>query len=176
MKAVFAIAALLLAGVVGRELVDAAAPLPLVAVPGRLPPALPPHAAATAAAGAADALAAAQTALLGRPLFSPDRRPAADAAASAGARAGAPRLAGVLIDPSARRAILADGTHQTVLTEGGVLGAWRVATIAAGQVTLLGPEGMLTLHPAFAVPLQTAPEAASAPRPAPADRPLAQPK
>jgi hypothetical protein len=175
MKAVFAIAALLLAGVVGRELVDAAAPLPQAAVPGRLPPALPPHAAATAA-GAADALAAAQAALLGRPLFSPDRRPAADAAASAGTRAGAPRLAGVLIDPSARRAILADGTRQTVVTEGGVLGAWRVATIAAGQVTLLGPEGMLTLHPAFAVPLQTAPEAASAPRPAPADRPLAQPK
>ncbi len=142
------VAALGLGGVVGLELTDPAASPPLVAAP---PDATTvPHAAAVPRAAATalpEAIRAAQTTLLQRPLFSPNRRPPPDAAVAAPGRHGPPRLAGVLIAPSGRRAIFAD---RVVVAEGGALGRYTVQAIEAGQVTLLGPDGLQVLRPAFA--------------------------
>lgn len=143
------VATLGLGGVVGLELADWAAP-PLVAAPPNattVPRAIAgPRTAAIAALPGA--IRAAQATLLQRPLFSPSRRPPPAAAVAAPDRHGPPRLAGVLIAPSGRRAIFAD---RVVVAEGGALGRYTVQAIEAGQVTLLGPDGPQVLRPAFAV-------------------------
>lgn len=109
--------------------------------------------------------------LLARPPFNPSRRPVAETAseaAAAPATQALPRLTGVLVSNTRQSAIFAgppDG-KPVVVTEGGWLGRYRVQSIRAGQVTLLGPEGATVLHPTFA-PAGTLPApAASASAPA----------
>lgn len=89
---------------------------------------------------------------LARPLFSPLRRlPAASPATPGAAAPSLPRMAGVVITASGRRAIFAtkNGTKPLVVGEGGQVGAFTVQSIRAGQVTVLGPEGERVLKPAF---------------------------
>ncbi len=165
--ALLGLVALGLAGVIGVE---------LSAPPARrVPPAAPASAASRAPVLAPDAAATrwAQV-LLARPLFSPDRRPP-DVVRSAAAAHALPRLAGVLVGPEGRRALFAGGV---VLAEGGALGPWRVAGIAAGQVTLTGPGGVRVLRPAFAalVPMTPIPPPPPVPTALPTPLLLAAPK
>lgn len=92
--------------------------------------------------------------ILARPLFTPDRRPVAVAAVVGGPPApGLPRLAGVMVTPSGRRAIFA-GANATdkplALAEGGRIGAFTVSRIEDGAVTVLGPDGARVVRPSFA--------------------------
>ena len=90
---------------------------------------------------------------LARPLFSPDRRPPRPAVAIAAAPAPVevPRLSGILVTPSGRSAIFAPsgGGKPVVATEGSSLETYVVRSIEPEQVTLMGPNGSLVLHPAF---------------------------
>ncbi len=64
-------------------------------------------------------------------------------ARAAGPPPALPRLTGIVVGPDARTAIFADDTDGgwTVLREGQTIGAWRIATIAPGRVTILAPDG-----------------------------------
>ena len=97
--------------------------------------------------------AAAATALA-RPVFSPTRRPFAEpdaAAPSPPAKEAVPRLAGIIISPSGRRAIFADAAgHAHTATEGGQVGRFTVRAIQPGQVTVTSSEGERVLRPSFA--------------------------
>ena len=86
--------------------------------------------------------------ILRRPLFSPNRHPAAVTTASG---SGLPRLTGIIITPSDKRALFAapDGRTLISLGEGGRLGAYTMQLIEAGQITIDGPSGTRVLHPAF---------------------------
>ena len=90
---------------------------------------------------------------LARPLFAPGRRPPtqATAAAKPGTLApDLPRIAGTMVTPAGRRAIFAaKGDKPLVVGEGAQVGAFTVQSIKAGQVTLLGPEGVRVLSPTF---------------------------
>ncbi len=91
--------------------------------------------------------------ILSRPLFSANRRPSPKTAAgTTDAKVTAlPRLAGVLVSSSGRSAIFAgpQGGKPITATEGNRIGAFLVQVIEAGRVTVLGPNGPLTVHPAF---------------------------
>lgn len=84
--------------------------------------------------------------VLARPLFSPSRRPAATATAGP----QQPRLAGIVMGPSGRRAIFAgDGDARGIVAGvGQQAGAWQVQAIDANAVQVIGPEGRRTLVPA----------------------------
>jgi hypothetical protein len=89
---------------------------------------------------------------LARPLFSPDRRPPRQTVAIAAAPASVevPRLSGILVTPLGRSAIFApSGGKPVVATEGSTLDTYVVRSIEPEQVTLMGPNGSLVLHPAF---------------------------
>jgi hypothetical protein len=107
--------------------------------------------------------AAVRKVLLARPLFEPGRRPPVTAqAAVAAAPVVVPRVTGVLVTGTERSAIFAvpGESRSQVAGEGGRVGAFTVLSIAAGQVTLLGPTGTLVLRPAFGArgtPAQDAP-------------------
>lgn len=91
-------------------------------------------------------------AVLARPLFSPDRRPAARGAVATGAApARLPRLSGILLDGARRSVIFAagDGGRPVVVAEGGELNGFRVQSIEAGQVTIVGPDGPHVVRPSF---------------------------
>ena len=107
-------------------------------------------------------------AVLARPLFSPGRRPPPPGAAAPGAAPAAlPRLSGILMDGGSRRAIFAgatDGARPTVVAEGAEISGFRVQSIEAAQVTMLGPDGPRVLRPSFD-PRPPAPAAAPAPPP-----------
>lgn len=148
--------ALLLAAVLAAEIALGPSGEPM------LPQALPPPAgkAATAGAAAADPVPAWVASILARPLFNEDRRPvAAEVAASGRAAVGLPRLAGVLVTSTGRRAIFAapEGGRPFTVPEGGRIGAFTVSRIADGAVTVTGPDGVRVLRPSFA----TGPEAAA---------------
>lgn len=157
-----------LAGVIGLELANLLAPLP----------AAPRVRAATGAPHTATLIAPLpegwQATLRARPLFSPDRRP--PRLAGTGSRApGLPRLTGVVVAPDGRRAIFADGK---VMTEGAMLGRYRIASIGIGRVTLQGPDGTEVLRPAFAGgahPARPPRAGILATRPAAAELPAASP-
>ncbi|GGF23619.1 hypothetical protein GCM10011611_32100 [Aliidongia dinghuensis] len=88
--------------------------------------------------------------ILARPLFAADRRPkASPAAASGGPGDQMPRLAGILIDRTQRRAIFqpAGDGKPMVLAEGDQIAGWQIQQIAASSVTLTGPGGNQTLEP-----------------------------
>ncbi len=107
--------------------------------------------------------------ILARPLFSPTRRPAATSAGPVKAAAEMPRLAGVLVSDAGSGAIFArPGEKATVVHAGDRIGPYQVTSISAGEVTLLGPAGPITMHPVFA-------NAAESPAAAPASAPVARP-
>jgi hypothetical protein len=88
---------------------------------------------------------------LARPLFTQGRRPSSHEGGVAGLQ-GLPRLAGVIVAPNGRSAIFAGSgiAKPIIAAEGTQLGSYRVQSIEAGQVTVLGPEGTRVLHPSFA--------------------------
>ena len=107
--------------------------------------------------------------VLARPLFSPTRRPppvAAGPAAAPEAAAVLPRMTGVLVTPTLRRAIFAgpDGTS-LVVPEGGRLGAFTVVSVRPGQAVVSGPDGQRTVSPAFDPNAPAPTTAAAAPPP-----------
>jgi len=89
--------------------------------------------------------------LLARPLFNDGRRPAVSALAVPTSLAP-PRLTGVFVSAQARSAIFAaagDG-KPVVLGVGDSVSAFRVQTIEAGQVTMVGADGSTRLlRPSF---------------------------
>ena len=90
--------------------------------------------------------------LLARPLFSQDRRPPVDTSGSiADAPRTLPRLTGVAVSPAGGFAIFTgiEGGKPIVVRQGDRVGTAVVEAIAAGEVTLRGPEGILVLHPSF---------------------------
>ena len=89
------------------------------------------------------------TVALSRPLFDQARRPSPTNAVAA--RPGLPRLAGVLVSGTERTAILVPPDSRAAVTahEGAQVGAFTVQAIAAGTVTLLGPDGVLVMRPTF---------------------------
>ncbi|MGI4954599.1 MAG: hypothetical protein ACRYGM_22565 [Janthinobacterium lividum] len=97
--------------------------------------------------------AAEVTKITGRPVFEPSRRPAMDGAVAAAVPVArtVPRVTGVVVSATDRSAIFASpgAGAATVAREGGRIGEYTVKTIAAGQVTLMGPDGPLLLRPAF---------------------------
>lgn len=122
----------------------------LVEAPARPTPATP---AGGAPVRLADQSPAWVAAILARPLFNTDRRPVAvDAAAGPGVSLDLPRLSGVMVTASGRRAIFAGSGNGRAVTvaEGGRIGAFTVSRIDNGVVTLTGPEGSRILRPSFA--------------------------
>lgn len=88
---------------------------------------------------------AAYAATIERPLFSPSRRPPAQTAQST--MAGHLRLEGVIIDGTARRALVADlaaGRRFTV-GEGARIDGWTVRRIGRNAIVLASPAGAATL-------------------------------
>ncbi len=95
--------------------------------------------------------AAAATALA-RPLFSHDRRPPVQRQAPAPPALveETPRLAGIVIAPSGRRAIFAEANGRSrSIPEGGQLGHLVVKIIGPGEVAVTSPEGDRVLRPSF---------------------------
>jgi len=90
-------------------------------------------------------------ATLARPLFAPDRRPRAAAKVAARAPAVLPRLTGVLIYGDNRRAFFAgvDGAKAGPTSEGAEVADFRIQKIEAGQVVLLGADGVRVVRPTF---------------------------
>lgn len=84
-------------------------------------------------------------AILARPLFSPSRKPpqVADAPHKSEPVPELPRLAGVLVSREGRQAIFAPaaGGRAIVAEKGGYVGVFMISTIAAGEVTVLSPDG-----------------------------------
>lgn len=120
--------------------------------------------------------AAAVATALARPLFDPDRRPHAPDGSAA--QPGLPRLAGVLVAGEQRVALLVlPGSEATLaLREGGHAGNFTVTRIAAGAVTLTGPDGPVVMRPVFgrstlAPPASAAPQAPGAPADGPVEYP-----
>lgn len=88
--------------------------------------------------------------ILRRPLFRADRRPAPATIADAPPPVPPPRLSGIVVTASARRAIFAgsgDG-RPGVAAEGESFGPARVARIGAREVVMVGPNGAYVLRPA----------------------------
>jgi hypothetical protein len=124
-------------------------------------PTAPPLPAPAARTGAAPAAApAARTAqvekdvstVLARPLFRVDRRPprvAADGPAAAHGPEALPRLSGIVVSASGGTAIFEGGSKPVVARVGDRLGAFTVAAINAGSVTLDGPQGAQVMVPRF---------------------------
>ncbi len=87
---------------------------------------------------------------LARPLFAPGRRPGVSAPAPLAVSVPLPRLAGVIIDGSTRRAIFAGAEGKAVLAQvGGIIAGFTIQTIEPGQVTLASADGPRTLRPSF---------------------------
>lgn len=140
---------------------------PGIAAPARLPP-VADHAPEWVAT------------ILDRPLFSPTRRPSATAAAGPGkpvAEEAPPRLAGVLVSEAGRGAIFArPGDKPTLAAEGDRVGPYLVRSIAAGEVTVVGPHGVVVLHPAFANARESGPTVPVAATPSLLDKLRAGPR
>lgn len=89
--------------------------------------------------------------MLARPLFSQNRRPPADTPVPTASLPKLPRLTGVVVSPAGGFAIFAsiEGGKPIIARQGDPVGAAVIEAVAAGQVTLRGPEGILVLHPSF---------------------------
>lgn len=86
--------------------------------------------------------------ILARPLFRADRRPVALAATAPVRRL--PRLSAIIIARGDRRAIFAGRSGKAiVIGTGGRVGGYRLDAIAADRVSLIGPDGRITLRPQF---------------------------
>jgi hypothetical protein len=138
--------AVVLAGVLRWQVQDEA--------PAEVPLPIPVEAHADGMALPAAVDRAAQVAKIsGRPLFEPSRRPSGDTlvAAAAPVVRTVPRVTGVVVSAADRSAIFASpgAGAATVAREGSRVGEYTVQRIAAGQVTLMGPDGPLMLRPVF---------------------------
>jgi hypothetical protein len=138
--------ALVLAGVLRWQVQDEA--------PAEAPPPPPAEAHADGMVPPAAVDRAAEVArITGRPVFEPSRRPPMDGAVDAPAPVVRTvlRVTGVIVSATDRSAIFASpgAAAATVAREGGRVGEYTVQTIAAGQVTLMGPDGPLLLRPVF---------------------------
>ncbi len=90
--------------------------------------------------------------MLARPLFNQNRRPPTGTSdLIADAPKTLPRLTGVVVSPAGSFAIFAsiEAGKPIVVREGDQVGAAVIEAVAAGEVTLRGPEGILVLHPSF---------------------------
>ena len=89
--------------------------------------------------------------VLARPLFTQARRPLGKAPmpAAPGPAETLPRLSGVMISGSLRRAIFEVGSASVAGGVGSAVGDYRIIEIAPSRVTLLGPKGIRTLGLAF---------------------------
>ena len=80
--------------------------------------------------------------ILARPLFAKDRRPPPQPRGSAAASAETlPRLSGIVVTASYRRAIFDRQGHPAACREGDRIGPYTILAIAGQQVTLAGPDG-----------------------------------
>lgn len=146
-SAVLGATVLVLSAAIASELWEAA---PL----GTAPPPLTPSRSVPQTAGLPPSSGAEQAAvarLLARPLFKDDRRPAVGAPAVPTSVAP-PRLTGVFVSAQARSAIFAaaGGGKPVVLGVGDSVNAFRVQTIEAGQVMMIGADGSTRLlRPSF---------------------------
>ena len=92
---------------------------------------------------------------LSRPLFNPDRKPdkidEPTQTASASASGDLPRLAGILVDGEARRAVFQTSADEApvVVAEGATIDGWKIDQITPAAINLSGPEGKKTLQPVF---------------------------
>jgi len=113
-------------------------------------PVIVPHARFPDAAVEEGRAAAMASSILRRPLFRTDRRPALPAVSDASPPSPPPRLSGIVVTASARRAIFAGGPDgkPVVVAEGDSLGLVRVARIGAREVAVVGPDGARVLRPA----------------------------
>lgn len=151
---VLGVFALSLAGAIALELWPAAAeegPAATAMAPAiaMVPP--PPRPPASADGRSAEWMATAAA----RPLFSPVRRPPSPSMPSVAATPF-PRLAGTLIGPFGKRALMVDSNTDKSFTldESDQLGIWTVEEISAGAVTLRSPEGTQSLRVGFREPSQ----------------------
>lgn len=89
-----------------------------------------------------------EASVLRRPLFRADRRPAL--AAPDASPPPLPRLSGIVVTASARRAIFAGGKDgkPVAAAEGERVGPARVVRIGAREVVMVGPDGAHVLRPA----------------------------
>ena len=133
--------ALALAALIGWELTPPPAPAMPAAPTGPAPPRAP-------LPGATRDGAATEASILRRPLFRADRRPAP--AVPDAPPPPLPRLSGIVVTASARRAIFAGGRDgkPVAAAEGERIGAVRVARIGAQEVVMVGPNGTHVLRPA----------------------------
>ena len=111
----------------------------------------------------ANRLATEVATVLARPLFRAGRRPppgSSDAPPTASPRAIMPRLSGIVVSSAGGEAIFEDGGKPVLAHVGDRLGAYTIASIAAGNVIVDGPDGVQALVPTFdksrVVPVQTA--------------------
>lgn len=134
--------ALTLAALICWELRSPPAPAAPAAWPGPAlsSPALLPDAAQE------ERSAAMASKILRRPLFRADRRPMPAAIPDA---PPLPRLSGIVVTASARRAIFAEGGDgkPVVAAEGESFGPVKVARIGAQEVVMIGPDGARVLRP-----------------------------
>jgi len=146
--------ALLLALTIGYEILAPNADEAGIAAPAAA------HAAAPAAIPANRGAAGAQTAtwvgtILARPLFAvsrkPDAGPAAAAAAASDEATDLPRLTGVEMYGTTKRALFqpVGDVPPLVVGEGELVAGWTVAKIEHTSVTLTGPKGETTVEPKF---------------------------
>lgn len=134
--------ALALAALIRWELATPPAPAAPAAWAGPAPArALPPGA-------AQERSAAAVSSTLRRPLFRAGRRPAP--AVAPDPPPPLPRLSGIVVTASARRAIFAGGGDgkPVVAAEGERIGPVRLARIGVREVVMVGPDGAHVLRPA----------------------------
>jgi len=112
--------------------------------------------------------------LLARPLFDQTRRPPVASPSLVAVAPRLPQLTGVVVSPAGAFAIFAnsDGGKPVVVREGDQVGVAVIETVAAGQVTLRGPEGIVVLHPSFGERVLQA----SSPNPASHTRPGYRPR
>lgn len=86
--------------------------------------------------------------VLARPLFRADRRPVPAAGVSVSITL--PRLSAIIVTRTSRSAIFAgDGSKPVIVFEGGRLGLYQLRRISPDSVTLVGPNGPVTLRPQF---------------------------
>ena len=95
---------------------------------------------------------------LARPLFNPTRRAPPGTSSAGTANAALPRLSGILVSSSQKRAFFTPvgGGKTIVAGEGAQLGAYVVQSIGGGAVTLMGPGGRIVLRPIFDATPRTA--------------------
>ncbi len=89
-------------------------------------------------------------AILARPLFSATRRPPPATGSDAGANddLNNARLTGIVTAPGRRIALFAvPGPKTLLLSDGGVVGGWRIEDISPTEVSLDGPGGIKKLQP-----------------------------